>query len=181
MSVYLCGMAIAALSASARFARWTASHPQAAHFLTRHLQATVAQLEDFVTILHDNHAASGGASGQPGSAALRMLSRPFRLRLQRERDEESLRTFPPSVVLIEPLATGRAIEDFLWNKVRTDLPEGGMHPLAMHLEAMRRRREAREDDEVPPPTPSLVGGIHPERLLTIIDGGGRLSSRGARR
>nr|GMD09795.1 E3 ubiquitin-protein ligase UPL3 [Ipomoea batatas] len=51
------------------------------------------------------------------SSGLSALSQPFRLRLCRAQSEKSLRDYSSNVVLIDPLATLAAIEDFLWPHV----------------------------------------------------------------
>jgi hypothetical protein len=122
--------------------QWAASEPAAAAVLARHLQAAVAHTEDLATVLHELPGRTQGSS--PLDAALRLLVRPFRLRLVRGAshtavtatadsvpdffffflfaapDESVLNAFPPMVISIEPLATGRSIESFLWPRVRAD-------------------------------------------------------------
>ena len=66
------------------------------------------------------HAARSGArSGDAGSltSGLAALAQPFKLRLCRAPHEAALRDYSSNVVLIEPLATLSAVEDFLWPRV----------------------------------------------------------------
>eukprot|EP00039_Didymoeca_costata_P031574 m.35423 g.35423 ORF g.35423 m.35423 type:complete len:1678 (-) comp8883_c0_seq1:1451-6484(-) len=50
--------------------------------------------------------------------ALGALSRPMKLELARDASSSNLKELPTSVVLIEPLASIQAIEDFLWPRVK---------------------------------------------------------------
>ena len=98
-----CSYPVAVTNAS-RFARWVGTNQQSALVLAQHVQAAVAQVEDFITVLHDTsaqsqlpprlamlvgmtpfgqtHSERSGASDSAGGA-LRLLGRPFRLRLVR--------------------------------------------------------------------------------------------------
>ena len=51
------------------------------------------------------------------SAGLAALTQPFKLRLARSEHEKQLKDYSQNVVLIEPLASMTAVEDFLWSKV----------------------------------------------------------------
>ena len=63
-----------------------------------------------------------GASADTASAGLKALTQPFKLRLQRASGHSgTLKEYASNVVLIEPLASVAAIEDFLWPKVRRDV------------------------------------------------------------
>ena len=50
-------------------------------------------------------------------AGLAALTQPFKLRLARAEHEKQLKDYSHNVVLIEPLASMTAVEDFLWSKV----------------------------------------------------------------
>lgn len=73
----------------------------------------------------------GGASL---SSQLAVLTQPFKLRLCRDSHDRSLRDYSSNVVLIEPLATLSAVEDFLWPRVRrpttttTTTPKANSNP-----------------------------------------------------
>jgi E3 ubiquitin-protein ligase TRIP12 len=54
------------------------------------------------------------------SSGLKVLMEPFKLRLARAPCEAALKDYSSNVVLVEPLATAGAIEDFLWSKVKDD-------------------------------------------------------------
>eukprot|EP00741_Cyanophora_paradoxa_P011200 tig00020554_g10820.t1 len=89
--------------------------------LVRLLEAAASAQERFPIVLYDAPAGSPtSASGAVSS--LRALTQPFKLRLERAPDERRLRDYSANVVLIEPLATIGAIEDFLWPKVRMSSP-----------------------------------------------------------
>ena len=55
--------------------------------------------------------------GSSLSSGLAALTQPFKLRLARAPHEQALRDYSGNVVLIEPLATMAAVEDFLWPRV----------------------------------------------------------------
>lgn len=55
--------------------------------------------------------------GSSLSSGLAALAQPFKLRLARSEHEKQLRDYSSNVVLIEPLASMTAVEDFLWSKV----------------------------------------------------------------
>ena len=73
------------------------------------LQSTLTQTEKFVVVSNDGNGYGSG---------IKYLTRPFRLRLQRAEGEESVADFSSNSIGIEPLASIRAIEDFLWDKIR---------------------------------------------------------------
>jgi E3 ubiquitin-protein ligase TRIP12 len=66
-------------------------------------------------------APSGGSRGGSGAAAsdgLGVLARPFKLRLSRASGERAaLKDYTSNIILVEPLATLNAIEDFLYPRV----------------------------------------------------------------
>ena len=51
------------------------------------------------------------------TAGLAALTQPFKLRLARSEHEKQLKDYSHNVVLIEPLASMTAVEDFLFSKV----------------------------------------------------------------
>lgn len=55
--------------------------------------------------------------GSSLSSGLAALTQPFKLRLARAEHEKQLKDYATNVVLIEPLASMTAVEDFLWSKV----------------------------------------------------------------
>ena len=72
------------------------------------LMGALNTVEDFrVQLSSDGRASARGALGAP-----------IRLRLELDPDCKSLKDFPGQMVLIEPLASVQAIEDFLWPRVR---------------------------------------------------------------
>ena len=64
-------------------------------------------------------AWSGSRSSNQGalSAGLSALAQPFKLRMARAPHETQLWDYSTNVVLIEPLASLQAVEDFLWPRV----------------------------------------------------------------
>ncbi|XP_020591855.1 E3 ubiquitin-protein ligase UPL3-like [Phalaenopsis equestris] len=86
-------------------------------FLVQKLQNALSSLERFPVVLsHPSRSSSGGSARL--SSGLGALSQPFKLRLYRAQGEKSLRDYSSSVVLIDPLATLAAVEEFLWPRVQ---------------------------------------------------------------
>jgi len=92
--------------------------------LVEKLQECLAASEAFPMLLSNGGSSSApgrersGGGGSSLSSGLAALSQPFKLRLCRESGQRSVRDYSSNVVLIEPLATMRAIEDFLWQRVQ---------------------------------------------------------------
>ncbi|KAJ1701879.1 hypothetical protein LUZ63_001658 [Rhynchospora breviuscula] len=88
--------------------------------LVQKLQNALSSLERFPVVLsHSGRSSSSG--GARLSSGLSALSHPFKLRLCRAQGEKSLRDYSSNVVLIDPLASLAAVEDFLWPRIqRTD-------------------------------------------------------------
>jgi len=106
------GLPAAPASPGASAARAPGS-PVALCALVTKLQDVLNMTERFPLVLNDT------SSSDPNSHGLKALTQPFKLRLARAPDEgASLREYAANVVLIEPLATVGAIEEFLWPKVR---------------------------------------------------------------
>ncbi|GER35888.1 E3 ubiquitin-protein ligase UPL3 [Striga asiatica] len=84
--------------------------------LVQKLQNALSSLERFPVLL--SHAS------RPSNANAR-LSQPFKLRLCRAQGEKSLRDYSSNVVLIDPLASLAAVEDFLWPRVQRAGPTIG--------------------------------------------------------
>lgn len=72
-----------------------------------------------VESVHHNAACSACSSGDGSSlsSGLAALAQPFKLRLARAEHEKQLKDYSSNVVLIEPLASMTAVEDFLWTRV----------------------------------------------------------------
>ncbi|KAA8546106.1 hypothetical protein F0562_020443 [Nyssa sinensis] len=84
--------------------------------LVQKLQNALSSLERFPVVLsHTSRSPSGNARLSSGLSA---LSQPFKLRLCRAQGEKSLRDYSSNVVLIDPLASLAAVEDFLWSRVQ---------------------------------------------------------------
>ncbi|CAO2813746.1 unnamed protein product [Amaranthus hypochondriacus] len=84
--------------------------------LVQKLQNALSSLERFPVVLSHSARSSGG-SGRL-SSGLSALSRPVKLRLCRASGEKSLRDYSNTVVLIDPLASLAAVEEFLWPRVQ---------------------------------------------------------------
>ncbi|XP_020699967.1 E3 ubiquitin-protein ligase UPL3-like isoform X1 [Dendrobium catenatum] len=85
--------------------------------LVQKLQNALSALERFPVVLSHPSRSSGGGSARL-SSGLSALSQPFKLRLYRAQGEKSLRDYSSNVVLIDPLATLAAVEEFLWPRVQ---------------------------------------------------------------
>ncbi|CAA6655990.1 unnamed protein product [Spirodela intermedia] len=83
--------------------------------LVQKLQSALSSLERFPVVLSHSRSASGSARLSYGLSA---LSQPFKLRLCRAPGEKSLRDYSSNVVLIDPLASLAAIEEFLWPRIQ---------------------------------------------------------------
>ncbi|CAA3000435.1 E3 ubiquitin- ligase UPL3 [Olea europaea subsp. europaea] len=84
--------------------------------LVQKLQDALSSLERFPVVLSHTSRSSGGNAHL--SSGLGALSQPFKLRLCRVQGEKSLRDYSSNVVLIDPLASLAAVEDFLWPRVQ---------------------------------------------------------------
>eukprot|EP01113_Clastostelium_recurvatum_P006997 TRINITY_DN1321_c0_g1_i2.p1 TRINITY_DN1321_c0_g1~~TRINITY_DN1321_c0_g1_i2.p1 ORF type:complete len:1980 (+),score=516.89 TRINITY_DN1321_c0_g1_i2:142-6081(+) len=89
----------------------------------------VAKLQDALNKVERLPVIINEVPGSAGSG-LKYLAQPFKIRLQKsDRSEDNLtRDCAPNVVLIEPLATVAAIEDFLMPKIKQALEEAGPVP-----------------------------------------------------
>ncbi|RDX83695.1 E3 ubiquitin-protein ligase UPL3, partial [Mucuna pruriens] len=84
--------------------------------LVQKLQNALSSLERFPVVLsHSSRSSSGSARLSSGLSA---LSQPFKLRLCRAQGEKSLRDYSSNVVLVDPLASLAAIEEFLWPRIQ---------------------------------------------------------------
>ncbi|MCD7466554.1 E3 ubiquitin-protein ligase upl3, partial [Datura stramonium] len=89
--------------------------------LLQKLQSALCSLERFPVVLsHSSRSSTGNARLSSG---LNFLSQPFKLRLCRAQGEKTLRDYSSNVLLIDPLASLVAIEEFLW--ARVERPEAG--------------------------------------------------------
>ncbi|KAG0597138.1 hypothetical protein M758_UG314500 [Ceratodon purpureus] len=84
--------------------------------LVRKLQNALASLERFPVVLSNAPRSSSGSASIV--AGLSALTQPFKLRLCRATGDKMLRDYSTNIVLIEPLATLVAVEDFLWPRVK---------------------------------------------------------------
>ncbi|XP_077246615.1 E3 ubiquitin-protein ligase UPL3-like [Tasmannia lanceolata] len=94
--------------------------------LIQKLQNALSSLERFPVVLsHSSRSSTGNARLSSGLSA---LSQPFKLRLCRAQGEKSLRDYSSNVVLIDPLASLAAVEEFLWPRVQRG--DSGQKPVA---------------------------------------------------
>ncbi|XP_039167350.1 E3 ubiquitin-protein ligase UPL3 isoform X2 [Eucalyptus grandis] len=84
--------------------------------LVQKLQNALSSLERFPVVL--SHSARSSSGSGRISSGLSALSQPFKLRLCRAQGEKSLRDYSSNVVLIDPLASLAAVEEFLWPRVQ---------------------------------------------------------------
>lgn len=105
---------------------WDAGSLTPMTVLVQKLQNALSSLERFPVVLsHSSRSSTGSARLSSGLSA---LSQPFKLRLCRAQGEKSLRDYSSNVVLIDPLASLAAVEEFLWPRVQRG--ESGQKPSA---------------------------------------------------
>ncbi|XP_010436956.1 PREDICTED: E3 ubiquitin-protein ligase UPL3-like [Camelina sativa] len=92
--------------------------------LIQKLQNALSSLERFPVVLsHPSRSLSGSARLSSGLSA---LAHPLKLRLCRAPGEKTLRDYSSNIVLIDPLASMAAVEEFLWPRVQRS--ESGLKP-----------------------------------------------------
>ncbi|KAG2397980.1 E3 ubiquitin-protein [Vigna angularis] len=84
--------------------------------LVQKLQNALSSLERFPVVLSHSSRSSSGSTRL--SSGLSALSHPFKLRLCRAQGEKSLKDYSSNVVLVDPLASLAAIEEFLWSRIQ---------------------------------------------------------------
>ncbi|XP_022146141.1 E3 ubiquitin-protein ligase UPL3 isoform X3 [Momordica charantia] len=94
--------------------------------LVQKLQSALSSLERFPVVLSHSSRSSNGSARL--SSGLSVLSQPFKLRLCRAQGDKSLRDYSSNIVLIDPLASLAAVEEFLWPRVQKS--ESGQKPSA---------------------------------------------------
>lgn len=94
--------------------------------LIQKLQDALSSLERFPVVLsHPSRSLSGSARLSSGLSA---LAHPLKLRLCRAPGEKALRDYSSNIVLIDPLASIAAVEEFLWPRVQRS--ESNVKPAA---------------------------------------------------
>ncbi|PRQ22591.1 putative aminoacyltransferase, E1 ubiquitin-activating enzyme [Rosa chinensis] len=84
--------------------------------IVQKLQGALSSLERFPVLLcHSSRSCTGSACLSSGLSA---LSQPFKLRLCRAQGEKALRDYSSNAVLIDPLASLVAVEEFLWPRIQ---------------------------------------------------------------
>lgn len=94
--------------------------------LLQKLQSALSSLERFHVLL-SNQPRSSSSGAARLSSGLSALSQPFKLRLCRAPGEKSLRDYSSNIVLIDPLASLAAVEEFLWPRVQRN--DSGQKPV----------------------------------------------------
>ena len=131
--------------------------------LTRLLSSSVGKLEDFEVTLHPG--VTNLVSG------LKVLTQPFKLRLSLEDGDNAtgLKDYSSNVVLIEPLATISAVEEFLWSKVSKSGDDSGGAPMG--------EDEDDDEEEAEEPGTPRQGIQQPGGRLTLCMGGEQLNHK----
>ncbi|OEL15032.1 E3 ubiquitin-protein ligase UPL3 [Dichanthelium oligosanthes] len=103
--------------------------------LVQKLQNALSSSECFPVVLsHSGRAPTLGGSRL--ATGLVALSQPFKLRLCRAPGERSLKDYSSNIVLIDPLASLAAVEEFLWPRVlRTESVSKPIASSAKHSES----------------------------------------------
>jgi E3 ubiquitin-protein ligase TRIP12 len=101
--------------------------------LVKELQNAIEKNENFQVKL--NPAMTNG--GIRANAIVEFLTKAFSVKLIRDPSETKLPVIPEGPVSVEPLATGRSIKEFIWNKLN----------MAIAQEAKRQVAEAKKTEE----------------------------------
>ncbi|CAA0816798.1 E3 ubiquitin-protein ligase UPL3 [Striga hermonthica] len=144
--------------------------------LVQKLQSALSSLERFPVVL--SHSSRPSSVNARLSSGLSALSQPFKLRLCRAQGEKSLRDYSSNVVLIDPLASLAAVEDFLWPRVQRG--ESGQIP-SVSTDNSEVGTAATGTGEVSPsaPTPATASRRQSTRSrssMNIDDAGEKYSS-----
>ncbi|GAM27040.1 hypothetical protein SAMD00019534_102150 [Acytostelium subglobosum LB1] len=100
--------------------------------LVNKLHDALTKVERFAININDVGGTSTG---------LKYLAQPFKLKLSREGGDESLRDYAANVVLIEPLATITAIEEFLLSRVINK--DVATSPTAAHSDSASEMKDSK--------------------------------------
>ncbi|GER55234.1 E3 ubiquitin-protein ligase UPL3 [Striga asiatica] len=144
--------------------------------LVQKLQNALSSLERFPVVL--SHSSRPSSANARLSSGLSALSQPFKLRLCRVQGEKSLRDYSSNVVLIDPLASLAAVEDFLWPRIQRG--ESGQIP-SVSTDNSEVGTAATGTGEVSPsaPTPATASRRQSTRSrssMNIGDAGEKYSS-----
>ncbi|XP_010531539.1 PREDICTED: E3 ubiquitin-protein ligase UPL3 [Tarenaya hassleriana] len=93
--------------------------------MVQKLQNALSSMERFPVVLSHPSRSLGGSARL--SSGLSALAHPLKLRLCRAQGEKSLRDYSSNIVLIDPLASIAAVEEFLWPRVQRG--ESGLKPV----------------------------------------------------
>lgn len=92
--------------------------------LVCHLNEVLSSTERFRCLLLSQNERPGRILSENG--ALSVLAHPLKLRLVRHSTENQFKDYGDNVVLIEPLATMSAIEEFLWPRISSGCGESSL-------------------------------------------------------
>ncbi|KAG2450258.1 hypothetical protein HYH02_004769 [Chlamydomonas schloesseri] len=169
--------------------------------LVRKLQAALSSTENFPVYhgraapppgsgsfrsggMYGSRGGSMGSAGgalQPGSlsSGLSMLTHPFKLRLCRHPSDNSLRDYSSNIVLIEPLATMAAIEEFLWPRVYRGVAPGSAPPPPQPQQAQAQQPAAADQRQAGavPGTGTGTAGGNAAGAAAAAGGGGAAGTR----
>mmetsp|Transcript_36383 Transcript_36383/g.82056 ORF Transcript_36383/g.82056 Transcript_36383/m.82056 type:complete len:1588 (-) Transcript_36383:29-4792(-) len=136
------------------------------------LQLLVSKFNESLSLAESFPIVMSDATGDI-TAGIKLLAQPLKIRLVRDAGESSIADYGNNVVLIEPLATIKAVHDFLWPKVSQGSDDSEHSSPAMGAAGFEDRSEERrlldhedeidgdedEDEDEPPaditrPTPA---------------------------
>uniref|UniRef100_A0A7S4P489 HECT-type E3 ubiquitin transferase n=1 Tax=Guillardia theta TaxID=55529 RepID=A0A7S4P489_GUITH len=134
------------------------------------LQLLVSKFNESLSLAESFPIIMSDATGDI-TAGIKLLAQPLKIRLVRDAGESGIADYGNNVVLIEPLATIKAVHDFLWPKVSQGSEEAEHSSPAMGAAGFDDRSEERrlldhedeidedEDEDEPPaditrPTPA---------------------------
>ncbi|KAI3736382.1 hypothetical protein L6452_15921 [Arctium lappa] len=133
--------------------------------LVQKLQNALTSLERFPVVLsHSSRSSTGNARLSSGLSA---SPRPFKLRLCRAHGEKSLRDYSSNVLLIDPLASLAAVEDFLWPRVQRS--ESSHKPSASVGNSDSGNAPVRGSVSSPSSTPASATRRHSTRSRSSIN------------
>eukprot|EP00960_Hanusia_phi_P048762 759141-Hanusia_phi.AAC.3 len=115
------------------------------------LQLLVSKFNESLSLAESFPIVMSDATGDI-TAGIKLLAQPLKIRLVRDAGESSIADYGNNVVLIEPLATIKAVHDFLWPKVSQGSDDSEHSSPAMGAAGFEDRSEERRlldhEDEI---------------------------------
>ena len=110
---------------------------------------------------------------ESGSLAqgLSALTQPLKLRLQRTSGEGTLRDYSANVVLIEPLATMAAVEDFLYPRIMPRSTPASAKPVATQTAVPKREPEQSAAAPAEGGSAQPAEPVQPPQTAAAVQGG----------